>query len=59
MCAVAGMCRPLCVIQLVNCPEPVPAGRTIQPRGVIIYDEARGACQGLEQAELCTGWTAN
>lgn len=42
----ADVCRPPCIIQLVNCSGPVTAERAIEPRGVIIYDEARRCLPG-------------
>lgn len=42
----ADACRPLCIIQLVNCPGPVAAERAIEPRGVIIYDETQRCLPG-------------
>lgn len=54
-----GVCRPLCIIQLVNCSRPVAAERATERVVLLFMMKRRGACRGLEWAERRAGWTAN
>lgn len=47
------LCRPLWIIQLVNCLGTLTVERAIEPRVLLFMIKRRGACQGLEWAEHC------